>query len=292
MISRREAVKRLGAAVVGVAGASSLGRTPVLAAREVAGGLGPRGRKRIESVGVQLYTVRGEMQQGLATTLERVAAIGYEEVEFAGYFGFAPAEIRKMLADVGLRAPATHIPPAFEDDAWREILDDAAEAGHTYVVVPSIPEAMRSSLDAWRRTGEVMTRVAEQARGSGLRFGYHNHAVEFTEMEGRVPFDGFLEASDPGLVELELDLFWTIHGGADPVSLFKRWPGRVKMVHVKDRTATGDMVDVGAGVIDWAPLLAQARLGGVEHFFVEHDQPEDPMGSIEVSYRYLSGLQI
>jgi sugar phosphate isomerase/epimerase len=248
--------------------------------------------RRIGPVGVQLYTVRDEMAKGVASTLERVAAIGYDEVEFAGYFGHSPEEIRDMLTGVGLSAPATHIPPTFEPDPWSRILDEAARVGHDYVVVPSLPEAMRSSLDAWRRTAEVMTRAAEKAREAGLRFAYHNHAVEFEEMEGRVPLDVFCEATDPDLVLIELDLFWITHGGADPVDFFQRWPGRVHLVHVKGRTAAGDMADVGAGVMDWASIFAHADQAGIRHYFVEHDRPGDSMGSIEASYRYLSALVV
>jgi sugar phosphate isomerase/epimerase len=236
--------------------------------------------------------VRDEMQNGVAEALARVGEIGYEEVEFAGYFGHAPAEIRDMVASAGLRAPATHVAPSFEEDAWARILEESATAGHDYVVVPSIPESMRSSLDAWRRTAAVMTRAAEQARAAGLRYAYHNHAVEFTEMEGRVAFDVFCEESDPDLVELELDLFWITEGGGDPVNFMARWPGRIRLAHVKDRTPAGEMVDVGAGVIDWPGIFSHAEEAGIRHFFVEHDRPEGAFRSIEASYLYLSALAL
>ena len=248
MVTRREALKHLGALAAGAAGASAMGGGRGAAART---SLAPGdATRRVAPVGVQLYTVREEMQKGVASTLERVAAIGYEEVEFAGYFGHSPEEIRDMLAGVGLKAPATHIPPTFEPDPWSRILDEAARAGHDYVVVPSLPEAM--------------TRAAEKAREAGLRFGYHNHAVEFEEMEGRVPLDVFCEATDPDLVSIELDLFWITHGGGDPVAFFERWPGRVRLVHVKGRSAGGDMVDVGAGVMDWPSIFSHADLAGIQ----------------------------
>lgn len=290
MVTRREALKRLSALAAGAAGASALdgGGGAAALTSTAKGGVA----RRLAPLGVQLYTVRDQMQRGVPSTLERVAAVGYEEVEFAGYFGHSPEEIRDMLAKVGLRAPATHIPATFETESWSRILDEAGRAGHDYVVVPSLPQEMRSSLDAWRRTAEMMSRAAEKAREAGLRFGYHNHAVEFEEMEGRIPFDVFCEATDPDLVHIELDLFWIIHGGDDPVAFFQRWPGRVRLVHVKGRAADGDMVEVGAGVMDWASILAHADRAGIEHFFVEHDRPDDSMRSIEASYRYLSALQI
>ena len=223
------------------------------------------GTTPLAPLGVQLYTLRSEMEGRVEQTLERVAAIGYQEVEFvrSQYFGHSPTEIREMLARTGLRSPASHIAPSFETDAWARILDDANEVGHEYVVVASIPLEMRASLDDWRRTAELMTSAGERARAAGLRYAYHNHDFEFVEMDGRVAFDVFCEESDPELVQIELDLFWIIHGGGDPVAFFDRWPGRTPLVHVKDRTDAGGMVDVGAGVIDWVDIFQHIDEAGI-----------------------------
>ncbi len=289
----------MGGLAAGAAGATAMGCTGETVPGEAAPGEAAlaaadrgSGTTALKPLGVQLYTLRSEMENRVEQTLERVAAIGYEEVEFAGYFGHSPTEIRGMLARTGLHGPAAHIQPAFETDAWARILDDANEAGHEYVVVASIPESMRADLDSWRRTAEAMTSAGERARAAGLQFAYHNHDFEFVEMDGRVPFDVFCEESDPDLVQIELDLYWIIHGGGDPVAFFNRWPGRVPLVHVKDRTAEGDMVDVGAGVIDWAGLFQHIDHAGMKHFIVEHDRPDGAFRSIEASYRYLSALEV
>ena len=296
MVGRREALRRMGelaagAAVLGCTGETVPGEA-VPGRASMSAASGGSGTTRLQPLGLQLYTVRSVMGDKVEQTLERVAAIGYREVEFVGYFGHSPTEIREMLVRTGLRAPSTHIAPTFETDAWARILDDANEAGHEYVVVASIPEHMRADLDAWRRTAETMTGAGERARAAGLQYAYHNHAVEFAEMGGRVPFDVFCEESDPDLVQIQLDLFWIIDGGGDPVAVFNRWPGRIPMVHVKDRTAGGEMVDVGAGVIDWAGLFQHVDHAGMKHFFVEHDRPDGVFRSIEASYQYLSGLDI
>ena len=304
MLSRREALRRMGGLAAGAAGAATMGCTgETVPGEAVPGEVAPgeaaltaagsgSGTTRLQPLGVQLYTVRSEMENGVEQTLERVAAIGYEEVEFAGYFGHTPTEIRGMLARTGLRGPAAHIQPAFETDAWARTLDDANEAGHEYVVVASIPQRMRADLDAWRRTAEAMTGAGERARAAGLQYAYHNHDFEFIEMDGRVAFDVFCEESDPDLVQIELDLFWIVHGGGDPVAFFNRWPGRIPLVHVKDRTAGGEMADVGAGVIDWPGLFQHIDQAGMRHFLVEHDRPDGAFRSIEASYRYLSGLEV
>ncbi len=295
MVSRREALRRMGGLA---AGAAAMGCTGDAVPSEGAGAAstagaatGEPGTTALGPLGLQLYTVRSEMENGVEQTLERVAAIGYQEVEFAGYFGHSPAEIREMLARTGLRSPATHIALAIET-ALARILDDANTIGHEYLVVPSIPQSLRADLDGWRRTAATMTGAGEQARAAGLQYAYHNHDFEFIEMDGRVAFDVFCEESDPELVKIELDLFWIIHGGGDPVAFFNRWPGRVPLVHVKDRTAGGEMVDVGAGVIDWAGLFQYIDQAGIQHFLVEHDRPDGAFRSIEASYRYLSGLEI
>ncbi len=301
MLSRREAVRRMGGLAAGAAGMAVMGCTgetvpgdAVSGEAGLTGGSTESGTTPLQPLGVQLYTLRSEMEGRVEQTLERVAEIGYQEVEFVRflYFDHSPAEIRGMLARTGLRAPASHIPPSFEADAWARILDDANEAGHAYVVVASIPESMRADLDGWRRTAEAMNAAGELARAAGLQYAYHNHDFEFVEMDGRVAFDVFCEESDPDLVQIELDLYWIIHGGGDPVAFFNRWPGRVPLVHVKDRTPAGEMADVGAGVIDWAGLFQHIGHAGMKHFLVEHDRPDGPFRSIEASYRYLSELKI
>ena len=301
MLGRREALRRMGGLAAGAAGAAAMGcsgatipgEPPPGEAAPTAAGSGS-GTTRLQPLGVQLYTLRSEMEGRVEQTLERVASIGYQEVELvrSQYFGHSPTEIREMLARTGLRAPASHIAPSFETDAWERILDDANEVGHEYVVVVSIPLNMRANLDDWRRTAEAMTGAGERARAAGLQYAYHNHDFEFIEMDGRVAFDVFCEESDPELVQIELDLYWIIHGGGDPVAFFNRWPGRIPLVHVKDRTGAGEMADVGAGVIDWAGLFQHIDHAGMKHFLVEHDRPDGAFRSIEASYRYLSRLEV
>ena len=301
MVDRREALRRMGGLAAGAAGVAVVGCTGEAVPGEAAPGEAAptaassgSGTMPLQPLGVQLYTLRSAMAGRVEETLERVAAIGYQEVEFVRslYFAHSPTEIREMLARTGLHAPASHIAPTFETDAWARILDEANEAGHEYVVVASIPESMRADLDSWRRTAEAMTGAGERARAAGLQYAYHNHDFEFIEMDGRVPFDVFCEESDPDLVQIELDLYWIIHGGGDPVAFFNRWPGRIPLVHVKDRTPEGEMADVGAGVIDWVELFQYIGHAGMKHFLVEHDRPDGPFRSIEASYRYLRGLEV
>jgi sugar phosphate isomerase/epimerase len=244
----------------------------------------------LDRVGLQLYTVRTLMAEGVERTLEMVAEVGYREVEFAGYFERTPRELRATLDGLGLAAPATHLGLNILRDRLEETIETAATLGHRYLVLPSLPSEDHDSLDDYRRIGNEMNRIGEVCRASGLRFAYHNHAFEFQRMDGRIPFDVLLEETDPQLVQIELDLFWIIDGGQDPLAYFEAHPGRFHLCHIKDRLADGTMVEVGAGEIDFAAMFAQAENAGLEHYFVEHDQPNDPGASVRESYRHLSRL--
>ncbi len=246
---------------------------------------------RLTRIGLQLYTVRRAMQADVEATLARVAATGYTEVEFAGYFGKSPGEVRAILDRHGLAAPAAHVSMAA--DQWRAALDAARVIGHHYVVVSWIPAEQRQTLDAYKRMAQDFNRLAAEARAAGLQFAYHNHDFEFVPLEGRLPFDVLLAETDPTLVQLEMDLYWITKGGQDPLAYFARYPGRFPMVHVKDSAGAPEhrMVDVGAGTIDFRKIFARRKQAGIRHFFVEHDEPADAFASIRASYEYLKRLE-
>lgn len=242
----------------------------------------------LPAIGVQLYTVRDEMAKDFEGTLQKVAEIGYAEVEFAGLFGNPPGQVRQMLQAVGLTTPAAHILYEQAVDPNNPVFHEAAELGNNYAVVPFLDEKLRDSLDGYRRVADEFNEAATRARAAGVQFGYHNHAFEFDVLQGRRGLDVLLESTDPTLVTFELDLFWTKSGGGDWRELFERHPGRFPMVHVKDMDSQGQMVDVGAGEIDFAAVFEHKELGGLRHAFVEHDQPGDPLASIRRSYNHLS----
>lgn len=277
LISRREALTRLGAMA-----ALGTGVLPSLSCEGVRAAV-------VQPVGVQLYTLRKEMEQSVEATLTRVARIGYKEVEFAGHFRRTPAQIAEMLKVNGLTAPSGHLGLDVMRTAWDKALDDSAAIGHKYVVVAWVPPEERSSVDAARKLGEDFNRAGEAARKRGMTFAYHNHDFEFAPLGSTTCYDVLLATCDPKLVEFELDLFWITKAGKDPLAYFAQQPGRFTMVHVKDMAADGSMVDVGAGTIDFARIFAAAN-GGIRHYFVEHDNPADPFASIEASYTALAAL--
>lgn len=279
MTNRREFLQTIGAAGLAGAGLAITGCRAASSSR------------RLDRIGVQLYTVRSAMEDSVERTLERVAQVGYNEVEFAGYFGRSAQQIRQVLDDTGLSAPAAHTALEQLETQWEATVDFAAAVGHRYLVVPWIAPAERTSLDDYRRMADRLNRVGERANAAGLTLGYHNHDFEFEPLEGRVPMDVLLEDTDSALVKIELDLFWSTKAASDPAAYLRGNPGRVPMVHVKDMAADGSMVDVGTGTIDFATLFALSDQAGIRHYFVEHDNPEDPFASIAASYRYLHALE-
>lgn len=236
----------------------------------------------IDRPGLQLYTVRGEMQKGVEATLERVARIGYREVEFAGYFGKPPAEIARILKATGLTAPATHVGRDTLGARWGQTLDEGAAVGHRYMVVPSVPAADRVSADSYKRLAEEFNRAGEAAAKRGMAFAYHNHDFEFRPLGDTDGFAVLLRECDPTLVHFELDLFWITRAGRDPVAYMTQHPGRFSLVHVKDMKADGAMTEVGAGTIPFQRIFDAAK-GSIRHFFVEHDNPQSPFESITAS---------
>ncbi|MGH7594571.1 MAG: sugar phosphate isomerase/epimerase family protein [Gemmatimonadales bacterium] len=250
-------------------------------------------RDHLDRIGVQLYTLRDLMQLSVERTLSQVAAIGYKEVEFAGYFNRPPRAIKQLLDDNGLASPSAHIGLDALRGPWNRTLSDAAEIGHKWLVIASINDADRNSSEAIRRTADLIHKAADDATFYKIKLAYHNHEVEFQLVGGKRMFDQLLQLTKPGELQVEMDLYWITKAGGDPLAYFKQWPGRFPMVHVKDAGPPPEyqMEDVGQGTIKWAEIFAQRKEAGIKHYFVEHDSPADPITSITASYKYLRALE-
>ncbi len=250
------------------------------------------GSRTLPHIGVQLYTLRRLMQQDFDGVLRQVAEIGYDQVEFAGYYDRTPDAVKALLDEVGLTAPAVHVGlPALRQNL-AGVLDAAEVIGHRYVVCPWLAEEDRTP-EGYRTLAADLNRFGEACAARGLRMAYHNHDFEFEPIDGKPAFDRLLEQTDPELVDIELDLFWTVKAGQDPLVYFERYPGRFTLCHVKDMAGINGeqrMVAVGQGEIDFARIFAASEQAGLAYYFVEHDNPDDPLESIRTSYQYLSQL--
>jgi sugar phosphate isomerase/epimerase len=257
---------------------------------------GPLMAKSVKSkpIGIQLYTLRELFAADPMATLEKVAAIGYREVEYGGggYDKMDHAALRKTMDRLGLTSPSVHI----GYDALASDFDGAVKMAKTLgadtVVLPWMAEAQRNA-EGWKAAIANFSRWAEQLKKAGLGFAYHNHDFEFTVKPGGTSlFDTLVAETDPALVKIELDLFWTVAAGEDPKAIIRRLPGRIYAYHVKDRTADGKMTSVGKGVIDFADIFTLNRTAGVKHFYVENDQSPAPyLPDIQTSFAALSRLR-
>ncbi len=248
---------------------------------------------RLDRIGIQLYTVRRDLTKDVEGTLSRLASIGFQEVEFAGYPEGTAQSLRAMLDRLGLRAPSGHVPLQALRREWDRTLDQAAVVGQDYVVVAWIPEEERRTVDDWKRLAGAFNRAGEAALQRKISLGYHNHDVEFAPVGGTVGYDILLAETDPKLVRFEMDLYWITKGGRDPLEYFAKWPGRFPLVHVKDMDATPRrfFADVGKGTIDFRRIFRKAKQAGIRHFFYEQDEtPGTPFESAKASYQFLKSL--
>ena len=250
----------------------------------------PVGQRKLAKVGIQLYTMRSVAQRDLRGTLAQLAKIGYTEMEFAGYHSHPPTEVRDMLKANGLTAPSVHVGINVIEQSPAKLFDDSRIVGHQWITVPSLPSGPTATVDDWKRIAAQFNRAAAVVKEAGFRFAFHNHNAEFKKVGAEVPLEILVKETDPTLVSYEMDIYWVVNGGGDPVDLLTRYPTRFKMLHVKDSMGAPNhrMADVGAGTIDFKTIFARAR--GIEHYFVEHDQPGDAIASATASYRYLSNL--
>jgi sugar phosphate isomerase/epimerase len=247
----------------------------------------------LDNIGLQLYTLRERMEFSVERTLYDVAGIGYKEVEFAGYFGRPPRAIKQLLDRNGLKSPSAHVGLDTMRSGWYRTLNEASQIGHKWLVIAWLPPEDRNSIDAVKRSADLLNRSARDAETFKIKVAYHNHDWEFQEVEGRRIFDILLEETDPEVVQFEMDLYWITKAGADPMAYFARWPERFPLLHLKDSSGAPEhaMTEVGKGTIDFAQVFRRAGQAGIRHCYVEHDNPADPMASVATSFRYLDGLE-
>jgi sugar phosphate isomerase/epimerase len=281
-----------------------------------------------DQIGLQLFTVRDRFVTDYAGTLQAVAKIGFKQVQpTMNYGGKTPAEVKAILDQNGLTAPATHVSPPNGPD-FEKTLDDYAAMGHKYTTVnvggegrgrgappaatgpaPQRPPAPAQTLDSVKRTAAALNEAGRITQKHGIKVIVHNHTVEFAPLadSDKRPYDVLIAETDPSLVALELDIGWATVAGAKPLELFKQAPGRFEVWHVKDMTGlaalegksmserqrVAQIVPIGQGEIDYKSIFAQAASAGMKHFFVEQDsapQSGDSIAAAATSYRALSSL--
>lgn len=272
-----------------------LGAIPAAAAAPLFG-------RTLQTIGVQLYTLRSVLPKEPLKTLQALEEIGYREAEVisGGLDALWPSLTQTKLKPVSIHLST----PLFmaQADKLPAALEDAKKRGIQYAVCPYIAPQDRGGADVIKRLAETLNKAGAMCAQSGMTLCYHNHAFEFAPAGDGTLLDVLMTASDAKLVNLELDIMWSQVAGVDPVSVLKKYAGRVPLMHVKN-VAKGvgpqfnegvprdAFKEVGAGVIDIAAVLKAAPAAGVKHYFVEQDQtPGDPLVSLRESFQYLSKL--
>lgn len=247
-------------------------------------------------IGIQMYTVRDQLQADFDGTVEKIAKIGYRNLEFAGYYNRTPEQVRALLDRLQIVSRSSHIgAQLMRQDAAAQI-KAAKTIGQDYITLPSFNFG-KEGLVGWRKAVAEFNQWGAMCRDAGLRLAYHNHNFEFASLEGTTGYDVLVKETDPKLVDFELDLYWARFADQDPLALFAKYPGRFAMWHVKDMAITGTqkgMTPVGKGTIDFKSIFAHARQSGMKYFFVEHDSaaqyPGGSLASAQASYEYLRQL--
>jgi sugar phosphate isomerase/epimerase len=254
-------------------------------------------------IGLQPYTVRREMQQDCEGTLRKIAAIGYQDLEIGDpFYGQEPSGLRKLLKSLGMATSSGHYGYPKDTSEWAKSIDHAKSFGVKYMIT-SAPQEWRKSLDGWKRAAERFNELGAQCRKAGVAVAYHNHHFEYVVLDGKVAYDEFLRLTDPKLVLMELDCFWTTFAGKDPVAYFEKYPGRFPLLHIKDLKpgfppSTDSFkgkpyAEVGKGIIDWKRIFQAAPKGGIKQYYVEQDECDrSPIESIRISYDYLKNLNV
>jgi sugar phosphate isomerase/epimerase len=223
-------------------------------------------------IGLQLYSVREDCAEDLPAVLEAVADMGYVGVEFAGIHGYSADDLRALLDDNGLACCGTHIGlDTLLGDAFEESVEFHLALGNRYLIVPGLPEERRNSRQAWFETAQLFNEIAAKLKPHDLLTGYHNHSIEFTELDGELPWDTFFGNTNPEVV-MQFDVGNAMHGGAEAGPFLSRYPGRAITVHLKEYSATNDKALIGEGDAKWDEIFELCETtGNTEWYIVEQE---------------------
>ena len=267
-------------------------------------------------LGLQLYSVRDLLPKDYEGTLDQLSAIGYREVEAAGFFGRSASEVKHAMEQAGLHCVSAHYSYADLAPHLDEVIQFGSTLGLEYIICASAglpdgspaksadPRLTREAmtLNDWRWNAEQFNRMGERVNAAGIKFGYHNHTAEFRALNGVVIYDELLRLTDPAKVTMEMDCGWVIVGGKNPVDYLKRYPTRISMLHVKDFKLSGapgsdtdppPSAELGRGSIDYRPIFTAASKADIKHAFIEQEQYDmPPMEALKIDAEYWKALTV
>jgi sugar phosphate isomerase/epimerase len=249
-------------------------------------------------------------------TLKQISALGYQEVETAGYFDHSSEQVKSAMSAAGLKCVSAHYPYTSLSKDFDKIVAFNKEIGVQYIICafPGIKDPSRLkdmsyrtqitsfTLDDYRWNADQFNKFGEKLKAADMKFGYHNHTMEFAKQDGVVPFDEMVRLTDPDLVTFEMDCGWVIVGGANPIDYLKRYPSRISMLHVKDfkhaeKSASTleppPAAELGRGTLDYRPVFEAAKKANIKHYFVEQEEFNlPPMESLKIDADYMKKLTV
>jgi sugar phosphate isomerase/epimerase len=289
--------------------------------------------KKMKKIGIQLFSLPKSLSNDFEGSIKMLSKMGYKEVELfgpypfsdekaiegwknigkmlgfegSGFFGKTPQEVKSILSDNGLKSTSAHTDLETLIHKMDKLGEAAQTLGYKYVVLPSIPDEKRQTLDDYKRMAETFNKIGESAKKVGLKFGYHNHGYGIKPVNGQVPLSIIYDQTDPNLVFFELDIYWTAAGGANPIDYLEKYGNRFHMLHLKDmkekKQFSGDgnnapqwielfpyMTTAGDGVLGVKEIVKKAQAVGVKHFFVEQDMVAQPEIALKRSFDFLKTM--
>jgi len=263
----------------------------------------------LKNIGIQLYTVRDDMDADALGTLKTIADIGFDHIESAGYnegkfYGMAPKAFKKAISDLGLQMYTGHTRTGVTEpdntrtmsQNWEAVCADAAAVDQQYLICGWLDPKERKTIDDYKRTAELFNKCGEVSNKYGIKTGFHNHDFEFVELDGQLPYDLLLEETDTDKVCYELDHYWTRKAGVDGAAYMKAHNGRFPLWHIKDMENSDEQffTEVGSGVINWKDIFKSKNDSGMQYFFVEQDTCRNykPLRSAEIGHDFLSTLSV
>jgi sugar phosphate isomerase/epimerase len=249
----------------------------------------------MRKIGLQLYSVHSEAEKNLLGILEKVKAMGYDSVQFAGLFGISAKDVKKVLVGNELTVAGAHIPlEQFSGDALKKQIENQLILENDLMIMPYLTEEQRKSIDDYKRVADVLNEAGFRSKEYGIRVAYHNHDFEFYELDGKLPFDIIYLESDPDLVKMELDTYWAKYAGYEPAELLKTYRFRCASLHLKDmREKNGEKQTTiaGAGQLDLSDFLQLADEHKVDYCVIEQEHFEDdPLKEVEKGVRNVKAL--
>ncbi|MEO5977439.1 MAG: sugar phosphate isomerase/epimerase [Chryseolinea sp.] len=255
--------------------------------------------KAQKGMGLALYTVRSDISKDPKGVLQKIAGYGYKELETFSYndgkiFGMDFTEFCKYAKGLGMKVTSGHYGLGLiKGDTWLKAVEDAKKNGQEFMVMPYLQEPDRTSIDNYKKICADLNAAGEVCNKNGIRFQYHNHAFEFDTVDGQIPFEVMLKELDPKKVGMEMDIYWLIKAGKNPVEYFNKYPGLFEQWHIKDMDKTDNTknADVGSGSIDFKELFTHAKKAGMKHWYLEHDTfAGDPLDSAANGAKYLKTI--